>query len=238
MSTAYDYTRELPETSAEEYVLPEVTVAQSGDDIERENTFKDVPPGDHLLVVKGFDGPPAEESRKAFVNGRLVSFRAAKVGVILALPDDERATVRDYFMFPPSNPAELIAYYEGTSKPDGKSPGFESKKFFHFIDRLGWPVPAGGKLPEGARKLANWKGRTIHATVQDGDNYTDKNGNEKKGFNRVKLFSYRPSEATMTGRPPAPPTSSPAPAATRPAPASRPAPAAAAPAAALGLNDL
>lgn len=197
----YDYTKDdIPPESAEDFTIADVTAsAKSADQLEAENGFQEVPPGDHLLIVKGFVGPPQPDCQKVFVNGRLVSYNTHVIKVIFMLPDQPRATVRDSFRLPPASPGDLHAYYEGKSKPEDKSPRFDAAKFLHFISRLGWPYPPGGKLPEEARALRNWKGRAIHATVVPGRPWVGNDGKERQGFNSIKLFSYRPSQETLAG---------------------------------------
>ena len=83
--------------------------------------------------------------------------------------------------------------------------GFEARKFFHFLERLGFPYPKGEKLPPEARKLSNWKGREIVGTILAAVPYTktvvdQTTGEEKEevkpGSCKVLLFSYRPADST------------------------------------------
>lgn len=191
------------ERSAEDYEFGDVAATKSADQIENENSFKQIPPGDHMLVVKGFAGPPKVEPVKVFLDGQVTSYEAAIVGVDFHIAhDNSGATIRDYFTLPPNDPAEQRAYFEGKTKPDDskEKPGFAASKFLHFIARLGFEYPPGGHLPPAARKLGNWKNRAIHATVDAGKPYPDKKtGEMKPGYNRIKLFSYRAVGAGGTG---------------------------------------
>lgn len=223
MSAGYD-------EAYDDFEIPDVAAPnKSAEEIEIESSYKDVPPGDHEFVVLGFLKNPEMKTREVYLNGRRVSYETAVVIVKFGLVGDPSAQVTDSFDLPPGSPAELAAYYDGKSKPDARNAGFGASKFYHFIERLGWPYPKGGNLPAEARRLGNWKGRRIHATVEPGKPYFDATaGEEKPGRAQVKLFSYRPSQATVYGAHPTAPAPAPAPAATRSAPA--PAPAAARPA--------
>jgi hypothetical protein len=198
-----DYPNPLmsPEDDVENFEIADVSApTATADDIEKNNGFREVPPGDHILVVKGFRGPVESDSYRVKVGEQLRSYTSHSVRVTFCLPGDPRATVEDYFILPPANPSELEAYYRGvpTDKPD-QTPGNAANKFYHFISRLGFPYPPGGKLPDGARRLGNWKGRAIGASVVDGGTYTDKSGATKKGWNKVKYFSYRPADHQAHG---------------------------------------
>lgn len=205
----YDYTKDdvpFGDESPDDFVIAgDITGSdKSADEIEASNSFTAVPPGEHLLVVGGFPEAPKESHYKVMVNNRLDSFTAHSVRIRLHLPNNPNCTVTDFFLLPPSDPKQLNAYYTGI--PEGKKQaGWAASKFIHFINRLGYPFPPGAKLPEAARRLGNWKGRTIYAMVEAGRPYTDKNGVEKPGNNQVKPFSYRSSQQTgvNVGLPPA-----------------------------------
>jgi hypothetical protein len=172
---------------------------RSADEIESSSSFNTVPPGEHLLVISGFPEPPKEAHYKVLVNNRLDSFAAHSVRVRFHLDGHPNFTITDFFLLPPSDPRSLNAYYNGT--PEGKKQaGWAASKFIHFINRLGYPFPPGAKLPEAARRLGNWKGRTIIATVEAGKGtYMDSSGVEKPRGNQIKPFSYRTSEQTVQG---------------------------------------
>jgi hypothetical protein len=215
MSAAYD-------DAYDDFEIPDVVaLSKSAEEIEIESSYRDVPPGDHELVVVGFLKNPEIKTREVYLNGRRVSYDATVVIVKLALASDRSAQVTDSFDLPPGEPGQLAAYYDGLMKADGKQKGFMASKFYHFIERLGWPYPKGGNLPAEARRLGNWKGRSIHATIEPGKSYFDAtSGEEKPGRNQVKLFSYRPSQATVYRDQPALPL---APAVAPPRPAATPA---------------
>lgn len=188
---SYDYTRDDP-GDPDNYVLSGFTApTASADDIERANSFHEVPPGDHVIVVKGFSGPPKQEPYTVFVDGIMTKYYADSIGVIFCLPGQPNYTVRDFFVLPPRDPREHRAYFEGKVKPEDKQGGFLASKFLHFVARLGFEYPPGGTLPAEALRLSNWKGRGIHATVEAGRDWTDREGTTRKGFPRIKLFSFR-----------------------------------------------
>jgi hypothetical protein len=139
----------------------------------------------------------------------MMSYEAASIRVRYCLPHAPKTTIEDYFVLPPSDPNQMIAYTDGVP-PGKKMKGFNAKKFYQFIGSLGWPYPAGGNLPPDARKLGNWKGRQIRAVAQLGTPYEEKvngvpTGNMKQGRPQVKLFSYAPGSGpgpvTPAGRP-------------------------------------
>lgn len=210
MATAsnYDYTRDQASQgtpfdgdAADEFVIPDVAAPQtSAAEIEMAKSFNEIPPGDYELVVIGFLNPPKAERKDVYVNSRRLGFETHSVIVKFGLASDPSYQATDFFLLPPGDPNGLLAYYEGSKNADGKNKGFMASKFYHFVERLGFPYPKGGSLPEAARKLGNWKGRTIHATIEPGDDYADQTtGETKAGRAQIKLFSYRSSGATVSG---------------------------------------
>jgi|GEM_PF-3852282 len=205
-TAAYDYTREdhVPfDENPDDFLIGNVTAGdKSAEEIEKENSFSTVPPGDHLLVVSGFRDAPQKGYFKVNVNGQFVGFEAYSVKVRFALPNDPKCTIDDFFLLPPEGRDALNAYYNGV--PEGKKQaGWAATKFVHFINRLGYPFPPGAPLPESARRLGNWKGRAIHALVEAGKgSYKDKDGNDRPRGPQIKPFSYRVSEATLGGHGP------------------------------------
>jgi hypothetical protein len=203
----HDYTRDgtdgVPfDSDPADYRIGDVQAPEDrdADKIERENGFRTIPPGRHVLVVRGFRDQPEEKYYPVMLSGRQSGFTAAQVKVRLSLPNDPRATIEDIFLLPPADPREHAAYWHGV--PDGQNQGgFQANKFLHFIERLGFPFPAGGRLHPDGQHLRNWIDRPIVAEVKDGDYYKDSEGNSKKGFNKVKLFSYErhvPGTATRS----------------------------------------
>lgn len=197
----YDYTRDDASADIDAFEIAEVAVEQVADEIEAERSFREIPPGEWELVVSGFLAPPKlEDPRTVYVGGQRTTYQSHSIVVKLAKADDPGAQVTDYFLLPPSNPAELPAYYHGAKSPDGKGAGFMASKFFHFIERLGYPCAKGAPLPPEARKIGNWKGRKVVATVTAGTPYMDQTtGEEKPGRNQVQLFSYRPAGSPTAG---------------------------------------
>jgi hypothetical protein len=211
----YDYTRhdgnDTPFGDSNEVdnfeIADNAAPAQTAEDITRENVYSDVPPGEHVLQVFGFSGAPKYDYYKVDVNGVMMSYEAASIRVRYCLPHAPKTTIEDYFVLPPSDPNQMIAYTDGVP-PGKKMKGFNAKKFYQFIGSLGWPYPAGGNLPPDARKLGNWKGRQIRAVAQLGTPYEEKvngvpTGNMKQGRPQVKLFSYAPAGATAEALRPA-----------------------------------
>ncbi len=182
-----------------------IAPTRSAEEIEQERGFKEIPPGEHLLKVIGFltrkdaSGPVLRKHKDAWFGDRRESYECDSVTIKLGLASDPSYQVLESFTLPPGDAHGLKCYYESTSKQGGKpsAKGFEASKFFHFLERLGFPYPKGGKLPPEARKLGNWKGREIVGTIVAGAPYQDQTtGEEKPGSSKVQLFSYRPAEST------------------------------------------
>jgi hypothetical protein len=209
MSTGYDYTREEAMT-ADDFEISQVQAVKSADQIEAESSFEDIPPGVYELVIVGFLKPPKDERKEVYVDGQRVGYSTHSVVVKFARTDAPAQQVTDYFLLPPGDPEGLDAYQRGSKGPEGKAAGFNSNKFFHFIERLGFPTPAGGFLPPEACRLGNWRGRRVIATVIPGD--PPKNRNDTKVNTdgdvvpddrpvrpQIKLFSYRAADSTVNG---------------------------------------
>jgi hypothetical protein len=190
------------DSEADDYVLPEVNaVDQTSEEITMSRSFQELPPGDYELIVVGFLGAPEREHKDVYLGGRKQSYQTFSVVVKLGWVEDPSCQVTDYMLLPPDSDAANNLYCNGSKGSDGKNPGFLASKFYQFIGAIGYVYPKGKPLPEEARRLGNWKGRRVHATVIPGDEYTDKNTSElKEGRPQVKLFSYRPTRATVEGR--------------------------------------
>ncbi len=218
MSTGHDYTNDPMQNSGastntqgasdafnpDDYSFLPMSAAPDVEEIEREaeaRDFRQIDPGDHLLVVKGFMKAPEVKLYTGYVAGRQVSWQSPSVGVRLARADDPQATILDFFDLPPTNPAEQDAYLNASKKQDGTNPGFGARKFGQFISRLGFPFAPGAPLPAEACRLGNWVGREVHATVamqkQDTARVDQRTGLPFPPRTQVKLFSYRPSESTV-----------------------------------------
>ncbi len=213
------YTGETPFGGSEDaeidFEIAEGAIAptRSAEEIEQESGFKEIPAGEHLLKVIGFltkksdPGPVVRKYKDAWFGDRRESFECDSVTVKLGLASDTSHQVLESFTLPPGDAHGLKCYYEGTSKQGGgpQAKGFEARKFFHFLERLGFPYPKGGKLPPEARKLGNWKGREIVGTIIAGVPYEKKTQDQttgvetievKQGSSKVLLFSYRAAEST------------------------------------------
>ena len=203
----------------------------TAEEIERESGFKSIPPmANCQLIVIGFlipkdskDGPITRKHKDCYFGERHESYESATVAVKLAaIPGqiavdpatgddimlDNSYQVLERLTLPPSDPHGIKCYMEATSKPGGKpgTAGFDAKKTFQFLERLGFVWPRGGKLPEEARKLKNWVGKKIVANIQAGTPYTKdvfdpatgmKEPKTFPGNNQVELFSYRPHPDTI-----------------------------------------
>lgn len=195
----YDYTRDDASTSdIDNFEIPDVSApSATAEQIENDNNFE-IPPGDHTLVVTGFNGLPELKPFSVLLNGRTVSYSSMTIQVRFGLPFNTKKNVTDFFVLPPANPGELDAYYNGVplDAKAGVTGGLSASKFFHFISRLGFPYPPGGKLPEAARRLGNWKGRTIKARVEAGKDWIGRDGAVKKGYSRIKFWSYMATDGS------------------------------------------
>jgi hypothetical protein len=206
----------------------------SPEEIVAKNTFKDIPAGEQVIVLHSFVEAPKQEYHKVMLGGAPSSYEAHTVRVRFCLPNDDRATMEDYFRMPPGDPKQLDAYFSGVGE-DKKGNykgqgGFEASKFFAFMGALGFDWSPGKSLPAAAMRIGNWKGRKLAVTVQAASAWTNDKGEEKMGRCRPKLFSYKRYEGGSS----APPASPGTPGTGRPtagAPAARPAMAHAAPAA-------
>ncbi len=207
-----DYTA-LPASgnnAEDDYVIGSVVAAGfDADKVEQENTFRNIEPGEHLLIVQNVT---LNDGAFTFVtlDGRQTGYTSRSVRVQLAMPNDKRATISDFFTLPPSNPSELDAYFRGiprpregeVQKPDAKG-GFAANKFFYFMDRLGFVDPATKALtPEGGR-VNSWKGRAIYVTVTEGKGtYTVRSGKHQGEVRpngpQIKMFSYRRADVNAS----------------------------------------
>jgi hypothetical protein len=198
------------------FAAPDAGFSKSAEEIEKENGFQDIPPGEHELVIVGFRDKPKTVNKQAYVNGRRVSYTVYAVNVKLALPDNPRATVSDYFELPPVTADGAAGYFEGSKDPNKGSKGFMAGKLYHFLERIGFVIVKGRRLPDECLRLGNWKGRRVVATVEAGKPYQQYDQTtglytEKAGFPGIKLYSYRPAGSPVAG--PAPssaPSASPA----------------------------
>lgn len=164
--------------------------------IEVENSDREPPPGEHVFLCVGIVGEPKQQQVNVFVDKYSAHFFAMNIGVKFVLESDPGASVTDYFTLPPLDPSQHRAYFRGSDKQDGLRPGNQANKFVHFIERLGFPWPAGSPMPIEARNPNNWKGRRIIATSRP--SYQKITTNSQTGLEETKLvranfkwFSYR-----------------------------------------------
>jgi len=145
----YDYTAPSAD-SLDDFALPSYAPTQSADDIERENAWHDLPIGDGELTVQDvLIGN--NDLYKVLLDGQLTSYQTRQITLIFSAASNDRARGRDWFILPPGNPEWIRAYNEGVVPPkpgdkprdDDREPqkGFASKKYFHFIHRLGITSP-------------------------------------------------------------------------------------------------
>jgi hypothetical protein len=120
-------------------------------------------------------------------------------------------TIKDMFELPPkptgdaqSDRVAIKCYLEGLASEGGRDSdkGLMASKFFHFVERLGFPFKKGQKLPPEALNLDNWIGRKVIAPVKAGKPFTKikKEFNKETGErtetpvtyvnNQVDLFKY------------------------------------------------
>lgn len=199
----HDYTQgdSIPESAlnADDLVIGgSGAIDHDPDKTEAENSFRDLAPGVYLLNVVGF-GKAELKSFDAYVNGQPVSYSAYSLEVRFADSSDPTGRIRNFFRLPPENDQELFYYNHGTNA-SGKSEGFMSKVFDHFIDRLlpgkAYVTDAKGRkvLSPFARTLANWKGAKIWAEVAEekSSGVNPSTGEPYPPRCQIKLFSFRP----------------------------------------------
>lgn len=200
---SYDYTSLGAGSGGDEgeqdLVIAPISVAGfDADKTEMEYGFRDVPPGEHLLLVQDVKIQDAKFHR-VLVDGKLLGYTGRPVIVRFCLPNDKRATISDFFTLPPSSPNEMDAYMRGipapkdgeTLKADAKG-GFHANKFFHFMDRLGLIDPNTKALTPAGGRTSGWKGRAIFATALPGKGtYVNTKGETKPNSPQIKMFSYR-----------------------------------------------
>lgn len=208
MSQNDDWTR--TDDNPEDFVLPGYAPSvKDADEIEKENSFRDIPEGEHVLQVLKVEVSGNTQPYRVEIDGKRAVYNSHTAKVWFCLPDDRNARISDFFVLPPLDPREAQYYQDGKAvDPDGSvrknaREGFHSEKLGHFIPRLGWPWPKGGDMPEEARPVKNWINRKIKATVTKGRPYVGRDGQERQGFNQIKMFSYRPTEETVMGIRPA-----------------------------------
>lgn len=196
---SYDYTRDddIPFDNTQDYELASDVVAgdESVEQIEAENQTREIPPGDHIGVVRKVVSVESK-TFKSFVNGMPVVFTADQMSLLIGLVDDPRSTTFIRFTMPPRTKEEALAYWKGVAangqgEQSKMSPGSDGKQFMQFINRLGFSWLPGMPLPAEARKPANWIGRPFGFTMQAGrGTYTDRSGVERPRNPTVKWFSY------------------------------------------------
>lgn len=200
----YDYTKGdsvpfgSPDDDLDAFELPSAAApVRTAEDIEKENSFREIPAGDQILVVAGLAEAPSEDHHRVQMpDGTIGAFVSYSIRVKFHLPNDPRATISDFFVVPPADPGHLAAYFDGiepnkSGQYNPNSKGLAASKFYHFLGRLGFPYAPGENLPPAATKVSNWKGRAIIATVVEGNEYVGRDGKPKKGRNQIKFFSYR-----------------------------------------------
>jgi hypothetical protein len=181
-------------SSIEDMVIGAVpSIDKTADQIDEEKSFRQPTVGDHRFRVLGFFGEPKLKTKEVFVAGQRHRYNTNLIKVRLGVVGDIGCQVIDNFELPPDDPAAVPAYLYGSDSPDGKNAGMMASKFYQFIGRLGFPSwEPGAPMPAEARRLGNWKGREIAATVTAAKPYTDQSTGEwKEGTNSIKLFSYR-----------------------------------------------
>jgi hypothetical protein len=204
------------EGSADDFEFGDVSFNRDAEAIEQDNKsrqYRMPPTGEWEFFVEGFFKAPEAVPRTGFFDGQEVTWTTFLVGVRLAMVSDPGATILDWFNLPPvnpTNPDEVYYYLNASSGRDGKNPGMMAEKLGHFLSRLGWPYTKGSPLPPEAKRLGNWKGRRVIATI---GTQKPKKGEMPKvdpttGLPyppklQVMLFSYRNASGTANGVHPA-----------------------------------
>jgi hypothetical protein len=208
----------------------EISVAavsgMDADEIEK-GSFRNISPGVHTLKVKTCHWTNKDgeiRSEKVYLKTpsgqtRAASYDARGLTVIFCLPDDPNCTVQDIFIMPPMNKNQEEAWKFGFKKESDagskkrEEGGYNAKKLFHFLARLGFQFDTQKNPPPEASKLRNWVyypgtsvNRLIRCEVLPPDaprEYIDKNGEKKtptRTYPKVRFFSYAyvspPKEAT------------------------------------------
>lgn len=197
-------------SDADDFVIGgDVTFTRDADEMEAARSFRSPPPGEHEFFVSGFLKAPEQVQRTGYYNGQMVCWHPYKVTVRLACVADPSMTMLDTFDLPPDDPTEAFYYLNASKQANGRNVGFMAEKFGNFISRLGFPFPKGSRIPPDARRIANWKSRRVNATVeaqrQEIDPITglpkldSTTGVPIQPRLQIKPFSYRPSQATLSG---------------------------------------
>lgn len=189
----YDYTANdnIPGVQADDGDLTQLAVAtmemRPVEEIEAENQFHDLPPGEYLLKVTKIMGVTPKQ-RTVTVGGRMAAYTSPHVVLQFGLPDQPNQTVQDSFFFPPADKLEQQAYTAGVVIPDNPNakpgkPGFEANKYQQFVQRIA--------KDGGIRTISDFVGATVIARVQAGQPYEGRDGQMRKGYPKIQLFSYR-----------------------------------------------
>jgi len=186
MSTGYDYTTEQDQDNYGDIPLNAMEM-RSAEEIERENLILDIPIGEHELEVKKI--MKAEDvMHRVTVDGSQRAYNTTQITLQFCLPSNPSCVIQDSFVLPPRTPLEKIAYTSG--KNEKGLAGFHANKYQHFFQKIAKVGASGSVIP--ITKTGDFVGGKVIATVVDGGTYIDKKtGQEKKGYNRIKLFSYR-----------------------------------------------
>jgi hypothetical protein len=148
-----------------EYVLAPAVAPRSADEIAEKNGFRNINvPGDYELVLVGFLKRPEVKNVQKHYQGRPVSYLAAGVTIKFADARDRGQTTLLYVLLPPEDPNSLTYYFEAGNATGGGQ-GFEANQLVYLLNRLGFDWGQGLPMPEGARRLGNWIGRHVVATL-------------------------------------------------------------------------
>lgn len=189
---SFDPTKENFGDNPLDWEIPDTeSHAGTADEIQNANERLQVPVGEATLEIVGIaDLEPRNVT--VLVKDRPTSYTSYNGRLEFRSLRDPRQTTSDFITFPPEDPREHEAYWEGlATEDDGMTarknarPGWHATKFAHLVQRLGWPFAKGAKLPPEAKKLKNWVGKRVKATIEAGQ--PNKNG---KVYNQIKPFSY------------------------------------------------
>lgn len=182
-------------------VLPDKSI----DDVDKENAFVPMPDGEKLLNFHKISIMKKIEHFECWLGKRKTGYNSTTIQVTYCLPENPRCQVSDFHRLPPLDEDELIAYNEGANE-EGKNKGFMASKLKNLVGHMGWEMPADNSLPAEAAKLKNWlflsDGKTprqIIATTETPKNPgVDKNGNPRKAYPNIRLFSYKDAPVQQT----------------------------------------
>jgi hypothetical protein len=124
-------------------------------------------PGEHICTVIEVREPKPKVIQ-VWYRDRFCEVNVQSIMVRFARVDNPDQTIVDFFNMPDTlSPADVEAYFEGTSHNGDKHRNFHMRKTVTFIGKLGFPL-IGGQLPDHAWDPAQWQGLDVILTAQVG----------------------------------------------------------------------